>query len=200
MSLNKPLCAMSLLRLGRTCSFAENGLPLRSRLRGARPNGAAVQARREARPAHTRSADRGSQGRGRRARARDPRAGASARTTAARRTRHRTDRRRRRDRRLVIPGSHPLRGSHRAPRRRRARPRLQRPDDPEPTQPRRRPPTQPSLHTVVLHRRQHDSTTQAHIERRVAEGKSRREATRPLKRYLARHLYRLLQHSEPLMT
>jgi transposase len=57
-----------------------------------------------------------------------------------------------------------------------------------------------ALHTVVLHRRQHDPTTKAYIERRVAEGKSRREATRLLKRYLARHLYRVLQQTEPLMT
>ncbi len=57
-----------------------------------------------------------------------------------------------------------------------------------------------ALHTIVLHRRQHDPTTQAYIDRRVAEGKSRREATRLLKRYLARHLYRLLQQTEPLMT
>ena len=57
-----------------------------------------------------------------------------------------------------------------------------------------------ALHTIILHRRHHDPTTQAYIERRVAEGKSRREATRLLKRYLVRHLYRLLQHSEPLMT
>jgi hypothetical protein len=33
-----------------------------------------------------------------------------------------------------------------------------------------------------------------------AEGKSAREATRLLKRYLAHHLYRLLQNQEPLMT
>jgi transposase len=56
-----------------------------------------------------------------------------------------------------------------------------------------------ALHTVVLHRRQHDPTTQAYIARRIAEGKSRRDATRLLKRYLARHLYRLLQDQEPLM-
>ena len=56
-----------------------------------------------------------------------------------------------------------------------------------------------ALHTIVLHRRQHDATTQAYIERRLAEGKSRRDATRMLKRYLARHLYRLLQNQEPLM-
>ncbi len=57
-----------------------------------------------------------------------------------------------------------------------------------------------ALHTIVLHRRQHDPSTQAYIERRVAEGKSRRDASRLLKRYLARHLYRLLQQTEPLMT
>ncbi len=57
-----------------------------------------------------------------------------------------------------------------------------------------------ALHTIVLHRRQHDPATQQYIERRVAEGKSRRDATRLLKRYVARHLYRLLQQMEPLMT
>ncbi len=57
-----------------------------------------------------------------------------------------------------------------------------------------------ALHTIVLQRRQHDATTQAYIARRVAEGKTRRDATRLLKRYLARHLYRLLQQTEPLMT
>jgi transposase len=54
-----------------------------------------------------------------------------------------------------------------------------------------------ALHTVVLHRRQHDPATQVYIERRLAEGKSRRDATRLLKRYLARHLYRLLQQQAP---
>ncbi len=56
-----------------------------------------------------------------------------------------------------------------------------------------------ALHTVVLHRRQHDPATKEYIARRIAEGKSRREATRLLKRYLARHLYRLLQNQEPRM-
>jgi len=56
-----------------------------------------------------------------------------------------------------------------------------------------------ALHTVILHRRHHDPTTQAYIEQRLAEGKSRRDATRLLKRYLARHLYRLLQNQEPPM-
>jgi len=56
-----------------------------------------------------------------------------------------------------------------------------------------------ALHTVVLHRRQHDPATQEYIARRIAEGKSRRDATRLLKRYLARRLYRLLQSEEPLL-
>jgi transposase len=56
-----------------------------------------------------------------------------------------------------------------------------------------------ALHTIVLQRRQHDPATQRYIERRVAEGKSRRQATRPLKRHLARRLHRLPQH-RPLMT
>jgi transposase len=56
-----------------------------------------------------------------------------------------------------------------------------------------------ALHTIVLHRRQHDPATKDYIAKRIAEGKSRRDATRLLKRYLARHLYRLLQQQEPLI-
>jgi transposase len=57
-----------------------------------------------------------------------------------------------------------------------------------------------ALHTVILHRRLHDPATQAYIARRVAEGKSRRDAVRLLKRYLARHLYRILDNQTPLTT
>ena len=56
-----------------------------------------------------------------------------------------------------------------------------------------------ALHTIVLHRRQHDPRTRDYIAQRIAEGKSRRDATRLLKRYLARHLYRLLEQ-QPTMT
>jgi transposase len=56
-----------------------------------------------------------------------------------------------------------------------------------------------ALHTVILHRRQHDPTTKDYIAQRIADGKTKRDAIRLLKRYLARHLYRLLQQ-EPLMT
>ena len=57
-----------------------------------------------------------------------------------------------------------------------------------------------ALHTVILHRRQHDAATRSYIARRVAEGKTTREATRVLKRYLARHLYRVMQNATPLTT
>lgn len=57
-----------------------------------------------------------------------------------------------------------------------------------------------ALHTVILHRRLHDPATKEYIARRVSEGKTTRDAVRLLKRYLARHLYRLLQTQEPLMT
>ena len=67
-----------------------------------------------------------------------------ARTQAARRTRCRPDRRGPADRELVPQRPRPLRSSLRAARRRRPDPRLLRPDDPTPAQPRRRPPTQPS--------------------------------------------------------
>jgi len=57
-----------------------------------------------------------------------------------------------------------------------------------------------ALHTVILHRRQHDSPTKDYIARRVAEGKTTRDAVRLLKRYLARHLYRVLDNQAALMT
>jgi len=56
-----------------------------------------------------------------------------------------------------------------------------------------------ALHTIALHRRQHDAATRDYIARRIADGKSKRDATRLLKRYLARHLYRLLEQ-QPQMT
>ena len=48
-----------------------------------------------------------------------------------------------------------------------------------------------ALHTIVLTRRRNHPATIAYIERRTQEGKTTREAVRCLKRYLARHLYRL---------
>jgi hypothetical protein len=57
-----------------------------------------------------------------------------------------------------------------------------------------------ALHTVIHHRRQHDPATRDYIARRTTEGKSTRDAVRLLKRYLARHLYRVMQNATPLTT
>lgn len=50
-----------------------------------------------------------------------------------------------------------------------------------------------ALHTIVVSRRKTHPPTIAYIQRRIREGKSVREAIRCLKRYLARHLFRLLE-------
>jgi hypothetical protein len=47
---------------------------------------------------------------------------------------------------------------------------------------------------IIVTRRRSHPPTMAYLARRVQEGKSRREATRGLKRYLARSLYRLLEY------
>ena len=51
-----------------------------------------------------------------------------------------------------------------------------------------------ALHQIIVTRRRTHPPTIDYIDRRIREGKSRREATRCLKRYLARNLYRLLEH------
>ena len=56
-----------------------------------------------------------------------------------------------------------------------------------------------TLHQIIVTRRRWHQPTIDYIHRRTQEGKSRREATRCLKRYLARNLYRLLEHP-PAMT
>lgn len=50
-----------------------------------------------------------------------------------------------------------------------------------------------ALHTVVLARAKVHPPTKAYIARRTSEGKTKREAMRCLKRYCARHLFRLLE-------
>jgi transposase len=50
-----------------------------------------------------------------------------------------------------------------------------------------------ALHTIILSRRKQHAPTIAYINRRLGEGKSVRDAIRCLKRYLARHLFRLLE-------
>jgi transposase len=53
---------------------------------------------------------------------------------------------------------------------------------------------------ILVTRGRTHAPTIAYIERRSHEGKSRRESTRCLKRYLARNLYRLLENGPPLAT
>jgi transposase len=57
-----------------------------------------------------------------------------------------------------------------------------------------------ALHMILVTRRRTHAPTIAYIERRIHEGKSRREAIRCLKRYLARNLYRLLENGSSLPT
>jgi transposase len=57
-----------------------------------------------------------------------------------------------------------------------------------------------ALHLILVTRKRTHPATIAYIERRLQEGKTRREATRCLKRYLARSLYRLLEHGAPMAT
>jgi len=55
-----------------------------------------------------------------------------------------------------------------------------------------------ALHTIAITRqRHHDPDTHAYIARRTTEGKNPREIRRCLKRYIARDLYRLLEHTTP---
>jgi transposase len=54
-----------------------------------------------------------------------------------------------------------------------------------------------ALHRVVVTRARCHQPTRDYIARRRSEGKSTREAIRCLKRYLARHVWRLLQPPHP---
>jgi len=54
-----------------------------------------------------------------------------------------------------------------------------------------------ALHRVIVTRARCHPATQDYITRRQAEGKTTREAIRCLKRYLARHVWRLLQPPPP---
>jgi len=57
-----------------------------------------------------------------------------------------------------------------------------------------------ALHMILVTRKRSHPATIAYIQRRIQEGKTKREANRCLKRYLARSLYRLLEHGAPLAT
>jgi transposase len=49
-----------------------------------------------------------------------------------------------------------------------------------------------ALYALVLAWLRGDASTRGYIQRRVGEGKTRREAIRCLKRYIAREIYRLI--------
>ncbi len=52
-----------------------------------------------------------------------------------------------------------------------------------------------ALHVIAVNRMRHHQPTLAYIERRRAEGKTDKEIRRCIKRYLARHLYRVLNRA-----
>jgi hypothetical protein len=56
------------------------------------------------------------------------------------------------------------------------------------------------LHRIVLMQAHASPGARAYLTRRVSEGKSRREATRALKRYVARSVWRLWQQCGPVST
>lgn len=51
-----------------------------------------------------------------------------------------------------------------------------------------------ALHTIVLSRQRYDQATRAYTARRTTQGKTPRDIKRCLKRYIARDLFRLLEH------
>ncbi|NMO05309.1 IS110 family transposase, partial [Gordonia sp. TBRC 11910] len=51
-----------------------------------------------------------------------------------------------------------------------------------------------ALHTIMLTRKRCDPRTQAYIAKRTADGKTPRAINRLLKRYIAREIYKLLEH------
>jgi transposase len=57
-----------------------------------------------------------------------------------------------------------------------------------------------ALHTIAVNRMRHHPPTRAYTARRQAEGKTTPEIRRCIKRYLARHLYRTLEHTQPATT
>jgi hypothetical protein len=81
----------------------------------------------------------------------------------------------------------------RPPRRRRPDSRLLRPRPPPPARSRRRPAAQRAAARDHPQPPQDHAPTIAYIERKTREVKTVREAIRCLKRYLARHLFRLLE-------
>ena len=51
-----------------------------------------------------------------------------------------------------------------------------------------------AIHTIAITRTRHCPKTQVYIQKRISQGKTTREARRCLKRYIAHHLYRILEN------
>lgn len=54
-----------------------------------------------------------------------------------------------------------------------------------------------ALYEIAIKRMAYDERTKRYVARRTSEGKSRREAVRCLKRYIAREVYRVLMDPNP---
>jgi transposase len=76
---------------------------------------------------------------------------------------------------------------------RRPDPRVIRQDRAPPPQPRRQPRRQPSLYMIGVVRLRYCARTRDYSARRTAEGKSKQEIIRCLKRYIAREVYHALR-------
>jgi transposase len=140
------------------------------------------------RPAHPAPADRGGPARGR---ADHP--GSGDRPLAAGGPRRRAAERRAGPGQLVTRRPVPVRGRLCRPGRHQPDPGLLRPGDPPSPPPGRRPAAQPRPAHILLVRPRTDPDTRAYVARRTAEGKSRRDAKRCLRRVIARQLFRLLE-------
>jgi transposase len=57
-----------------------------------------------------------------------------------------------------------------------------------------------ALYTITITRLRHDQRTRDYIDRRTTQGKTRREAIRCLKRYIARELFQLITKTHPTTT
>ncbi len=101
--------------------------------------------------------------------------------TPPRGTRRRADLRRQAPR--IQPSPLHQRGGIRTRQRHRTTTRLLRQDDPPPTQPQRRPPNQRRDTHNRLPRSVHHTPSRDYMQRRITEGKTKREAMRSLKRY-----------------
>lgn len=57
-----------------------------------------------------------------------------------------------------------------------------------------------ALHTAAITRMTHDEETRTYVQKRLKEGKTLKEIRRNIKRYLARHVYRILNNPQPTPT